>query len=443
MDTKKPSKEEIDKVRLLNSDIEDIIGVVPKWYERYGIAIVFGFLCVITVGCWFFKYPDTVTAKVTINASHIPVTIIARSDGRLEKIFVKDNQRVKEGEVLGVIENSANYTEVFQMKKQIESLGGIFKTEAKFNLDFGEEYAHLGDIQPYYSSFLRQLKDFRNFVDLDYHRKKICSLQAEIAQQKDYLKKINTRMLYSKEQMEIAKKQYMRDSLLLKNQVIAAADFEKSQTSYLQVKSDYELSRTEIISIELQITKLNQNILDLSSERLEKNAQTNTSAKESYDLLLSHLSDWEKAYVLKSSSSGTVTFTRIWSDNQNIKTGDAVFTVIPSGSLSYIAKIQIPIQSSGKVKTGQRVIIKLDDYPHMEYGLLYGNIKKISLVPENNYYFADIELPSKLITSYGTDISQKNEYKGEGEIITRNQRLLLKFINPLRSLWEKNSIQSQ
>jgi multidrug resistance efflux pump len=437
----KPTKEETDKVRLRTDEIQDIVGIVPKWFVRYGISVIFAFLCIIIIGCWFFKYPDIVSANVSITANNLPTTIVARSDGRLVKIFIKDNQLVKENEVLAVIENSANYTEVFRMKEVIDSLGNILKADVNLNLEFSGEYSRLGDIQPYYSSFIKQLKDFKNFVSLDYHSKKIASLNAEIVQQKDYLKKLNSRMLYSGEQLNIAKKQYVRDSALFKNQVIALADFEKSQNSYLQAKSSYELSRTEIISIELQITKLNQSILDLSSERLEKNSQTHTSVKESFDVLVSHIADWEKAYVLKSSTGGTITFTRIWSDNQNIKAGETVFTVIPSGSLSYIAKIQIPVQSSGKVKAGQRVIIKLADYPYMEYGLLYGNIKKISLVPEDNFYFAEVELPSILITSYGTDISQKNEYKGSGEIITRNQRLILKFINPLRSLWEKNKIQ--
>jgi HlyD family secretion protein len=248
-------------------------------------------------------------------------------------------------------------------------------------------------------------------------------------------------MLYAKEQLAIAQKQFTRDSLLYLNQVIAQFDFEKAQHNYLQAKGSYALARAEIIAVELQITKLNQNILDLLSERLGKNAQTHNVLNESLDILQLHIAHWEKAYVLKSATQGTVTFTRFWNDNQQVKEGEIVFTIVPSGSLSYIGKVQLPIHSSGKVKPGQKIMIKLDDYPYVEYGLLLGTIKKISLVSENEYYYAEVELPQKLITSYGTDISMKSEFKGQGEIITRNQRLIYKFINPLRSLWETNKIE--
>jgi HlyD family secretion protein len=437
----KPTKEEIDKVRLRTDEIRDIIGIVPKWFVRYGISVIFIILLIIIIGCWFFKYPDVVSARVDITANNLPVSVVARSDGRLEKILVKDNQLVKSNEILAVIESAANYEEVFKLKSVIDSLGDFLIPTDFFNKSILFNFANLGTIQPFYSSFIKQLKDYSNFIVLDYHNKKIAGINAEIIQQKNYINKLNARLLYSEGQLSIAQKQYTRDSLLYSNRVIALADLEKSQDSYLHVKGNYELAKTEIIVIDLQITKLNQSILDLASEKLGKSSQIHNLLKESLDILLLHIANWEKSYVLKSSTNGTITFTRIWNDNQNLKAGEIVFTIIPSGSLSYIAKVYLPIQSSGKVKPGQKIIIKLDDFPFMEYGLLYGNISKISLIPENEFYFAEVVLPSKLITSYGTDISMKNEYKGTGEIITRNQRLIYKFINPLRSLWETNKLK--
>jgi HlyD family secretion protein len=441
MDNNKPTKEEIEKLRIRDNEIKDIIGVVPKWFVRFGISIIFIFLLLILVGCWFFKYPDIVSAKVQITANNIPASIIARSDGRIEKIFIKDNQHVKNKEILAVIASNADYLEVFAMKSLIDSIGSILQTKDTFIFSIANNYVKLGEIQPYYSSFIKQLSDYNNFVSLNYHRKKIASLNSEILQQNKYLQKLNKKLFYSKEQLSLVKKQFRRDSLLFKNEVIALADFEKSQNNYLQAKSSFENANAEIINTNLQIIQLNQSILDLSSQRLEQTTQQRNSVKESYEILLSHIADWEKAYILKSSTDGTITFTHIWNNNQNIKTGDVVFTVIPSGSLSYIAKIQLPVQSSGKVKVGQKVVIKLDDFPYMEYGMLLGYINKISLVPYNDFYFAEVIFPSKLITTYSKDISMKSEYNGNGEIITRNQRLIYKFVYPLRALWDKNKNQ--
>jgi hypothetical protein len=44
-------------------------------------------------------------------------------------------------------------------------------------------------------------------------------------------------------------------------------------------------------------------------------------------------------------------------------------------------------------------------------------------------------------TSYGKDITFRNELKGNAEIIVRQQRLLYRFVYPLRALWERNRME--
>ena len=224
-------------------------------------------------------------------------------------------------------------------------------------------------------------------------------------------------------------------------EVISLADFEKSRSQYLQEKNNCESANNEILSTVMQITRLNQTILDLESQKLEQTTQQRNELKENYEILLARLLDWEKAYLLKAPVNGQITFTHFWKNNQNIKVGDAVYTIIPTGSKSFIGKIQVPIQSSGKVRVGQNVIIKLDDFPYMEFGLLQGKITKISLVPDNDFYSAEIIFPSTLITTYGKNISLKNVLKGNCEIIIRNQPLILKFLYPLKALIDRGKLK--
>jgi len=390
---------------------------------------------IILVGCWFFKYPDIVSAKVEITANNPPATINAKSTGKIEKLFIQDNQLVKKDEILGIIENTANFMDVLRVKSLIDPLSD------SLILNITDQNFKLGDIQPAFSLFLKQCGDHHNFLVLSYHQKKIMAIDQEIKQQNEYFEGLTNKLKYAKEQLTLSKKQFQRDSLLFKNEVISATDYEKAQNQYLQVKSNYESTNTELISTKVQISKLNQSILDLKSQQFEQTSQQSNTLKESYTLLVAKIADWEKAYVLKSPVSGKVTFTRFWNNNQNVKDGEAVFTVVSPDYKCYLAKIQLPIQNSGKVKTGQKVMIQLDDYPYLEYGLLTGNISKISLVPDNGYYVAEIILPSKLITTYGIDISLRNELKGTSEIIVKNQRLLYKFIYPIKALISKNKIE--
>jgi multidrug resistance efflux pump len=435
----KISKKDIDHLHLRADDLKELIGVIPKSYLRYGIPVIFLILLIILLGCWFFKYPDIVNARVEITANNLPVTIVARSNGRIA-ILVKDNQLVERDKVLAVIENTADFSDVMFIKDYLNLFQRFFLNNDSVFILSSKKSLKLGDIQAVYSNFLKQYADFNNFVALNYHKKKISIINIEIKQQGQFLEKLKSRLNNSKEQLTLAKNQFSRDSLIFQNGVIALSDFEKSRNQYLQQKNNYELANNEIINSDMQITRLNQMILDLESQKLELTTQQRNALKESYDVLLAQLANWEKAYLLKAPVKGEITFTRIWNDNQNIKTGDVVFTIVPKELVNYIAKIKLPIQSSGKVKPGQHVIIKLDDFPYMEFGFLQGKINKISLVTDNDFYFAEILFPSKLETTYHRNISMRNELRGNAEVITKDERLLMRFMYPLKALFNRNAI---
>ena len=59
---------------------------------------------------------------------------------------------------------------------------------------------------------------------------------------------------------------------------------------------------------------------------------------------------------------------------------------------------------SGKVKTGQKVNIRLQNFPENEYGILRGIVTNVSLVPVQTgdavYYAVEVSLPDNLVTTY-------------------------------------------
>ena len=149
---------------------------------------------------------------------------------------------------------------------------------------------------------------------------------------------------------------------------------------------------------------------------------------QSLNHLKKAIGDWEYNYVLKSRIKGRVSFLNHWHTNQTISRGDLVFTVIPSGNLAFMAKLKTLIQNSGKIKVGQSVHIKLENYPDTEFGVLNGKVKNISLIPDREgWYLIDVELPQKLVTSYHKEIDFKPEMRGTAEIITEDIRLIQRF----------------
>ena len=93
----------------------------------------------------------------------------------------------------------------------------------------------------------------------------------------------------------------------------------------------------------------------------------------------------------------------------------------------------IPSQGFAKVKTGQTVNVKLNGFPYMEYGILKGKISSLSSIPETEGYAAEVVFSNGLVSSYNTRIKFIQQMDGTGDIITKDQRLLERFLNPLKS----------
>jgi len=160
--------------------------------------------------------------------------------------------------------------------------------------------------------------------------------------------------------------------------------------------------------------------------------------EESLQLLRSSISQWEERYVIKSPLTGKVTLNQFRNENQVIKAGETLATVIPDSLTSIIVRAIIPISGFGKIEIGQIVNIKLSGFPYMQYGVLKGRIHSVSQVPGEGGFSADIELVGGMTSTYKEKIRFIHDMNGTAEIITRNTRLINRFLNPVRSTIKNN-----
>jgi hypothetical protein len=103
-----------------------------------------------------------------------------------------------------------------------------------------------------------------------------------------------------------------------------------------------------------------------------------------------------------------------------------------------IGTIILSLKESHKVSKGQKVNIRLEDYPSLEYGILIGTVKRVSLSAENGNYEVEVDLPQNLRTNYNTAINLNKEMVGSAEIITEDLRLIQRFIKPVKSLLNRH-----
>ncbi len=427
----------IDNINLRSDDVQEILGHIPHWLIRWGITVIFSTVFVLLIGSWFFKYPDIITSTIVITSENPPAVITAKTDGKIQQLFVKDNQYVSANEYLAVIENPADYEAVRKIKFKLEFLS-ISDTFENKSVMFSENYS-LGEIQSVYATFVKCYKDYQYFMEQKYYTKRIQSIKTQIAKYYLYYDKLSRQSGIMEKELNISNKQYIRDSLLFEQKAISKADFEMSESRLFQQKFAFEGAKSNMASAMIQITELEQSILDMSLQYEQEINKYILSLKEALENLKSQVDIWEQKYVLKSPISGIVTFTKFWSENQNVKFGENVITVVSDGPNVIIGRVKLPIQGSGKVKPGQRVNIKFDNYPYIEYGMIKGTVNSKSLVAEENMYSLEVSLPKELVTNYGKKIEFSHEMQGTAEILTDDIRLIQRLFNPFKALVKKHT----
>jgi HlyD family secretion protein len=241
------------------------------------------------------------------------------------------------------------------------------------------------------------------------------------------------------QEFNLSKQQYDRSIQLYKDEVISITEFENAKAIFLQKEYALEGAKSSMANQKIQLAQLEQSLLDLSQQYTEQKKQLELALTAAYENVTGQVAMWEQNYLLKTPISGMVVFTKYWSVNQNVRTGDTVVTVIPDNAGKMVGKVVLPIAGSGKVKEGQKVNIKFFNYPHTDYGIVQGIIKSKSLVTTDNNYIVEVALPNGLKTSYGKELPFNQEMQGSAEIITEDIRLLARIFKPIISILKRPS----
>jgi multidrug resistance efflux pump len=236
-------------------------------------------------------------------------------------------------------------------------------------------------------------------------------------------------------ELTLAEKDYKRDQELFKKKVISTKEVEDKKRSLLAVKRNYERVKSNRSNVEMIISNLKKDVNSITITTIETNNRLSRSVKESYEELKNAILSWRQQYLFVSPIEGRVSFFNFWAKNQHVNTGDEVLSIVPKATHKIIGRMLMPIQNSGQVKKGQKVIIRLAAYPFQEYGMLIGTIKNISLLPSQETYAVEVGLPNQLTTTFKKKIELKSELSGTAEVITEDLRLLERVFYQLRKLF--------
>jgi len=426
----------LEDIELRSEEVQEILTKVPHWMIRWGNVLFLILILLLVALSWIVKYPDVVASEVIITTENPPQKEYAKVTAKIDTIFVRDSEPVHNKQPLAILENTANYKDVFYLKSIMDSIQ-IQKQLFYFPIDelpilfLGEIDAAFSIFETNYIQYILN-KELKPFTNVALANKTTTS---ELNRQ---LRNSQAQKELNKQELEFKQKDLSRSKTLFEKGVVSEQDYETKQLEFLQAERVYKNMASSISQLREAISnsKNTSKGTEISSIREEKTLLKKVI--QSFNQLQKSMKDWELKYVLSSKMDGNVSFLNYWSENQTVNQGDLVFTIIPKENTSFIAKLKTPAQNLGKVKVGQNVNIKLHNYPDYEFGVLKGNVTHISEISnKDGFYTIDVSLPKTLITSYNKEIEFKQEMQGVAEIITEDLRLIERVFYQFKKVFKQ------
>lgn len=429
METK---KDILDTIQLHSEGVQDILTQPPHWMVRWGNTTILLIILLILLMSCLIKYPEFVPSTVIISSRNPPEKLEARINTKVEEIFVADHQAVSRGKILMVLQSTADYRDVIRLRGIIDSLGN--KGLVYFPLSEVAGFK-LGEIQGDYNAFAKALTDEQLYARLQPYSPDYAAANKSLAESRNRIHTLQQQKSLEETKYELSKREFDRYQELFKEKVVSAAELSQERMKFLQAGQNLE-------SINITISQLQEGILSIEKTRsgatinAEKD-KINLSSQtgQLFEQLRKSLNAWEQNYLLTSSVAGVVGFQQFIGKNQFVKTGDILLSVMPDDKDMLIGGLRVPATNSGKVKEGQKVLLKLDNYPYQEFGMVEGRVKNIANAPDKDgNYYVNIILPNGLQTSFHKTLPFDKELKGNAEVVTQDLRLIERFFYQLRRL---------
>lgn len=427
---------EYNDIELRSEEVQDILTRVPHWMIRWGNIVVLLILFSMMLGAYFIQYPDIVTTQVIITTQNPPEKLVARTSGKIAEILVADRTQVQPKTALAIIENTANYLDVMALIKSVDTIStGV----SEFYFPF-EKFTdlQLGEIQNAFTIFEKDYIAYDLNRDLHPYSVEKTAQSAETNQLQERLLLTQQQYQISQNELQLKKQELERYRTLHEKGVIATQEWESKSLDYLQSEKNVRNISTQLSQMRSSINDLKRNSGNTRINESKDNINLLRNVLLSLTQLKKAINDWELMYVLRSSIKGKVSFMQIWVKNQTINSGDQVFTIVPTDSKNYIAKVKAPSQNSGKIKVNQVVNIRLANYPDREFGIIKGKVKSISLTPDKEgNLLIDVSLPNGIETSYDKKIIFQQEMSGTADIVTEDLRLIERLLYQFRDVFRR------
>ncbi|MBV8252636.1 MAG: HlyD family efflux transporter periplasmic adaptor subunit [Chitinophaga sp.] len=429
METK---KDILDTLELRSEAVQDIMSEPPHWMVRWGNTVIFLLLLLILLMSYLIKYPVFVPSTVVISSENPPEKLEVRVNSKVEEIFVQDQQQVSKQQLLMVLQSTADYKDVLHLRAIMDTVttGSLEHFPLHETAGF-----KLGEIQADYNAFAKALTDAQLNERLQPYSPEYVAAEQSLATSRSRIQTLQQQKKLEIAKLELSQKEFDRYQQLFGEKVVSAAEMDQARMKLLQAQQNVENVNISISQLQESISGIMKMRSGATINAQKDNINFNAQAGQLFEQLRKSLNAWEQNYLLLSSIDGSVSFQQFLGKNQFVKQGEVLFSIMPKERDLLMGRLQVPSVNSGKVKCGQKVLVKLDNYPYQEFGMVEGTVRNMASAPDKNgNYYVYILLPKGLQTSFHKKLPFDRELRGNAEIVTQDLRLIERVFYQLRKL---------
>ncbi|GAP98890.1 HlyD family efflux transporter periplasmic adaptor subunit [Leptolyngbya sp. NIES-2104] len=333
------------------------------------LLMVFGAAVVLAT---VLKYNVTVKAPGTVRPAGELRLVQSAIEGTIKEIAVKENQKVKAGDIVARMDDSRLMT----TKSQLEG-------------DLRQGRLQLNQINAQIQSLDSQLAAESNVTD-----RSIQAAEAQLRSQQrlfqDQQTTAQSNVQEARASLNLAQEEFRRFRQLAASGAVATLTLKEKEAAVqvAQAKvdrassalnpTDAEIARAQEQIAQIQakgastLATLRQQREQLLQNRIELQRQLDRTAKESQQI--------ERSFdqsVVRAPIAGTVLQLNLRNADQVVRSGEAIAFIAPENA-PFVLKAQIAAQDIDKVKLGQSIQMRVSACPFPDYGTLNGVIKTVA-----------------------------------------------------------------
>ena len=380
-----------------------LIEIEDKPLNPLGRIILYLVLAIMVFGtAWLIlaKVDVVVSAQGKVIPSGEIKILKPLESGVVSKIFVKESDRVKKGDILIQIDPTVTDASLSSKQDDLAVIDSdIFLLEALIN----ESNLSKDEINKLNSSQLNLYNSQRQILASTYesNKAKLNSAKLNIKANESEVNRLG--LLLSKEEEAKIRLQKVLD-------LIAKKEYEEVSKNIINLKEqkDIALYRLKESNKKLEeIIEENQKAIKTIKSSWIETSLNKEKEKRELGAQINAILFSNKTQQIKSPVDGFVGKLLIHTEGGVVSPNDNLISIVPSDA-PLIIKANVLNKDIGFLKLGQEVAVKIDTFSFQKYGLLYGNIIEIS---------KDAIEDEKLGLIYEIKIKPKNlDIRVDGEI---------------------------